>query len=45
MFVGEMPDDGVFYPHHSPNFVINEKALPLAAKAVGAVALDSLVNE
>lgn len=42
LFVGEMPDDGVFYPHHSPKFVINEKALPLAAKSVGAAALDFL---
>ncbi|MFD1670816.1 amidohydrolase [Agrilactobacillus yilanensis] len=45
MFVGEMPDDGVFYPHHSPKFVINEKALPLTAKAVGAAALDILANK
>lgn len=42
LFVGEMPDDGVFYPHHSPQFILNEKALPLAAKAVGATTLDFL---
>lgn len=45
MFVGECPDDGVFYAHHSPKFVINEKALPLAAKSVGAAALDFLANK
>ncbi|MCH4172256.1 MAG: amidohydrolase [Lactobacillus sp.] len=44
MFVGEMPDDGIFYPHHSPKFVINEKALPLAAKTVGVAALDFLAT-
>ncbi|PMD73889.1 amidohydrolase [Companilactobacillus nuruki] len=45
MFVGEMPDDGVYSAHHSPTFVINEKALPLAAKTVGAAALDFLANK
>lgn len=44
MFVGEMPDDGVFYPHHSPKFIANEKALGLTAKAVGAATLDLLNN-
>lgn len=44
LFVGEMPDDGVFYPHHSPKFVLNEKALPLAAKTVGVAALDFLAT-
>lgn len=45
MFVGEMPDDGVWFPHHSPKFIINEKALPLAAKAVGCAALDFLSKD
>lgn len=42
IFYGEMPDDGVWYPQHSSKFLLNEKALPLAAKAVGAAALDLL---
>jgi len=45
MFVGEMPDNGVYSAHHSPTFVINEKALPLAAKSVGAATLDLLANK
>lgn len=42
IFYGEMPDDGVWYPQHSNKFLLNEKALPLAAKAVGAATLDLL---
>lgn len=41
---GEMPADGVYYPHHSSKFLLNEAALPFAAKLMGAVTLDLLEN-
>lgn len=44
LFVGAMPDDGVFYPHHHPKFNINEKAFAIAAEVVGAAAIDYLEN-
>jgi amidohydrolase len=42
---GQMPADGVHYPHHSSKFLLNEQALPFAAKMMGAVALDLLKAE
>lgn len=39
---GEMPADGVYYPHHSSKFLLNEAALPFAAKLMGAISLDLL---
>ncbi|MEH7120335.1 M20 family metallopeptidase [Neobacillus vireti] len=36
-YVGAMPDDGQFYPHHNPKFDINEKSLLISAKAMAAV--------
>lgn len=43
-FVGQMPDEGQYFPHHHPKFNLNEKSLPLTAKAVGAAALDVLLD-
>lgn len=42
-YIGAMPS-GVAYPHHHPKFDINEKAMLIAAKAMGAVALYYLEN-
>lgn len=39
---GEMPADGVYYPHHSSKFLLNEQALPFAAKVMGTICLDLL---
>ncbi|KRK17336.1 aminoacylase [Loigolactobacillus coryniformis subsp. coryniformis KCTC 3167 = DSM 20001] len=41
-YVGCMPDDHANHPHHSPDFLLNEKSLLIAAKAAGTVALDYL---
>ena len=41
-YVGAMPADGHFYPHHHPKFDINEDCLLIAAKAMGAVVIDYL---
>lgn len=38
-YVGAMPDNGQFYPHHHPKFDINEKSLLISAKAMAAVVL------
>jgi len=43
-YVGAMPDDGAFYPHHNPKFDINEKSLLISAKAMAAVALSYCGN-
>lgn len=44
-YVGAMPADGHFYPHHHPKFDINEDALLIASKAMGACVLDYLKGE
>lgn len=41
-YVGAMPADGHFYPHHHPKFDINEDCLLIAAKAMGAIVIDYL---
>ena len=41
-YVGCMPDDHANHPHHSPDFLLNEKSLLIAAKAAGTVVLDYL---
>lgn len=42
IYVGAKPEEGDAYPHHHPKFNISEKALLVAAKAVGSVVLDYL---
>lgn len=37
LFVGGMPDDGKFYPHHHPKFLLNEKSLLISAKTMMAI--------
>ncbi|MCM3363310.1 M20 family metallopeptidase [Niallia sp. Sow4_A1] len=40
-FTGAMPDtNGLTYPHHHPRFDINEKAMLIAAKTLGSVAIN-----
>ncbi|WP_125761660.1 amidohydrolase [Companilactobacillus hulinensis] len=41
-YVGCMTDDHANHPHHSPDFMMNEKCLIIAAKAVGSFVLDYL---
>lgn len=41
-FLGQMPDNGIYYPHHNPKFEINEKVLALSAKLMGNLAIDYL---
>ncbi|GAA0136023.1 M20 family metallopeptidase [Paenibacillus sp. YSY-4.3] len=41
-YVGAMPADGKYYPHHHPKFDINEDSMLIAAEAMGAVVLDYL---
>lgn len=41
-YVGAMPADGKYYPHHHPKFDINEDSLLIAAEAMGAVVIDYL---
>ncbi|MCD7123531.1 amidohydrolase [Limosilactobacillus caviae] len=36
-YVGCQPADGGSYPHHSPEFMLNEKSLLICAKAMGTV--------
>ncbi|PAV29191.1 amidohydrolase [Virgibacillus profundi] len=36
-YVGAMPEDRKWYPHHHPKFDINEKSLIISAKAMAAV--------
>ncbi|MGF2384529.1 amidohydrolase [Lentilactobacillus otakiensis] len=43
-YVGCMTDDGANHPHHSPDFMMNEKCLLIAAKAAGTVTLDYLLK-
>lgn len=40
--VGAAPKDGQFYPHHNGKFMIDETALLISAKAMGAVVADYL---
>ncbi|EOL45888.1 amidohydrolase [Enterococcus caccae] len=40
--VGAAPKDGQFYPHHNGKFTIDENALLISAKAMGAVVADYL---
>lgn len=42
LYVGCDPDDGQSHPHHSPNFLMNEDCLLIAAKAMGAAAIGYL---
>lgn len=44
-YVGAMPANGQFYAHHHPKFDINEDALLIAAKSMGAVVIDYLTKE
>ncbi|EAH0314714.1 amidohydrolase [Listeria monocytogenes] len=44
-YVGAMPADGHFYPHHHPKFDINEDSLLIASKAMGACVVDYLKGE
>lgn len=44
-YVGAMPVNGHFYPHHHPKFDINEDALLIAAKSMGSVVIDYLTEE
>ncbi|NGP61384.1 amidohydrolase [Paenibacillus thiaminolyticus] len=39
-YVGAMPDNGAYYPHHHPKFDINEDSLQIAAKVMGALVID-----
>ncbi|WP_374016063.1 M20 family metallopeptidase [Paenibacillus thiaminolyticus] len=39
-YVGAMPDNGEYYPHHHPKFDINEDSLQIAAKVMGALVID-----
>ncbi|WHX51524.1 M20 family metallopeptidase [Paenibacillus woosongensis] len=41
-YVGAMPADGKYYPHHHPKFDINEDCMLIAAEAMGAVVIDYL---
>lgn len=43
-YVGAAPQDGKNHPHHSPDFMIDEDSILIAAKAAGAVTLDYLFN-
>lgn len=36
-YVGARPESGEAFPHHHPKFDINEKSLPISAKAMAAV--------
>lgn len=36
-YVGAMPENGEWYPHHHPKFEINEDSLLISAKAMAAV--------
>lgn len=42
IYTGASPEDGHIYPHHHPNFNINERSLLIAAQAVGTVVIDYL---
>ncbi len=37
-YIGAQPQDGGNYPHHSPQFKMNEDSILIAAKAVATVA-------
>ncbi|EUJ47951.1 M20 family metallopeptidase [Paenilisteria rocourtiae] len=39
-YVGAMPANGVFFPHHHPKFDLNEDSLLIAAKAMGTLVAD-----
>ena len=45
LLIGAKPENGMGYPHHHPKFNINEKSLLLAAKIMGAIALNFLNND
>lgn len=42
LYIGCAKDDGLQHPHHSPDFFMDERALLIAAQAVGTAALDYL---
>ena len=42
LYIGCAKDDGVDHPHHSPDFFMDERALLIAAQAVGTAALNYL---
>lgn len=41
-YVGCMTDDSANHPHHSPDFMMNEKCLLIAAKAAGTATINYL---
>ncbi|KRM55132.1 amidohydrolase [Lacticaseibacillus sharpeae] len=45
LYIGCAADDGQSHPHHSPDFFMDERALLIAAKAVGTAALNYLNGE
>lgn len=42
IYVGAQAADGLNHPHHSPDFLMNEDAILIASKAVGAATLSYL---
>ncbi|KZU10925.1 Catalyzes the cleavage ofp-aminobenzoyl-glutamate to p-aminobenzoate andglutamate subunit A [Lactiplantibacillus plantarum] len=44
IYAGCQPAPGETHPHHSPDFMMNEDCLLIAAKAVGTATLDYLMN-
>lgn len=44
-YVGCQPTDGANHPHHSPDFLMNEDCLLIAAKATGTATLAYLLQE
>ncbi len=42
LYIGCAKDDGLEHPHHSPDFFMDERALLIAAQAVGTAALNFL---
>lgn len=43
-YVGCQVDDGEVHPHHSPDFLLNEKAILICAEAMGTVVTNYLTN-
>jgi metal-dependent amidase/aminoacylase/carboxypeptidase family protein len=44
LYVGCDVADGQIHPHHSPDFLMDERCLLIAAKAMGAIVLQYLDN-
>ena len=36
-YVGAMPEDGIWHPHHSPRFQIDERSMIISAKSMAAI--------